>query len=221
MSLKEVRKKAIKDDTDIFYYPIRYISTIITMFLVKTNVTPLQVTWVHFIIGTIAAILFGFGNYGLAIFAFCLFFLSIVLDMVDGEIARYKEIRSEVSVWLDHISDYILIFLLITGITVGDFIVNQDVSTVFLALIALVITGSGGVINISKRTFEKIKQAKAIRLPLKFKYAKKVHVGISVLSSLILITGPVIKEVKIIFIIYIAINSFATIRSFFHKIKLN
>jgi len=106
MSLKEVRKKAIKDDTDIFYYPIRYISTIITMFLVKTNVTPLQVTWVHFIIGTIAAILFGFGNYGLAIFAFCLFFLSIVLDMVDGEIARYKEIRSEVSVWLDHISDF-------------------------------------------------------------------------------------------------------------------
>ena len=219
MSLEEERRKALKDDNDIFYYPIRYISTIITMYLAKTKITPLQVTWIHFIIGIIAAILFSFGDYTISIIAFILYFISILLDMVDGELARYKGTRSEVSVWLDHVSDYILIFMLIGGISIGNFRINGDVSMLFIALMALIISASAGVTIISKRTNNKLKESKAIRLPLRFKYSKKVHIGISVVSSLLLIIGPIIKMVEVTFMIYIAINSIALIRSFTHRIK--
>jgi len=220
MSLKEVRKKVFKKEEDIFAYPFRYISTIITMFLAKTNVSSLQITWVHLIIGIISAVLFGFGKYNLAIIAFILYLISMILDFVDGEIARYKNIRSEVGIWLDHVSDNILLFLIIIGIAIGEFQINQDFLILILALIALLVTASTGVINISKRTSEKMKQSKAIVLPIKFKYVEKFHVGIFVFSSLILIISPIIKQVEIIFIIYIVIMFFAMIKSFINRMKL-
>jgi len=220
MSLKEVRKRVLKEEEDIFAYPFRHISTIITMYLVKTKITPLQITWIHLITGIIAAILFGFGKYNLSIIAFIIYLISMILDMVDGEIARYKNIRSEVSIWLDHVSDNILLFLIIVGITIGTFSINKNALVLILALIALLITASMGVINISKRTSEKMKQEKAIRLPISFKYSKKIHVGIFVLSSLLLTIGPLIKNVELVLIIYIIINFFAMIKSFIHRIKL-
>ena len=77
-----------------------------------------------------------------------------------------------------------------------------------------------GIINISKRTSEKMKQSKAIVLPIKFRYVKKFHVGIFVLSSLILIISPIIKQVEIMFITYVIIMFFAMIKSFLNRIKL-
>jgi len=220
MSLREVRKKVFKKEEDIFAYPFRYISTIITMILAKTSITSLQVTWIHLIIGIISAVLFSFGKYNLAIIAFILYLISMILDFVDGEIARYKNIRSEVSIWLDHVSDNILLFLIIIGIAIGEFQINKDFSILIIALIALLITASMGIINISKRTSEKMKQSKAIVLPIKFRYVKKFHVGIFVLSSLILIISPIIKQVEIMFITYVIIMFFAMIKSFLNRIKL-
>lgn len=220
MSLKEVRKKSLKEDNDIFSYPLRYISTIITMILVKTRVTPLQVTITHIIIGIIAAISFSLGSYRWIIIASILYLISVILDMVDGEIARYKGIRSEISVWIDHVSDNFLLFLIITGIVTGEFVTKNDSFILILGIISILITATAGVINISKRANEKIIQKKTIRLPIKFKYSKKVHVGIFVFSSLILIIGSLIKEVKIMLIVYIIINFLAMVIAFIRRINL-
>ena len=220
MSIKEIREKVFKKEEDIFAYPLRYISTMITNFLIKTSITSLQITWIHLILGIISAVLFGFGNYILTIVAFIIYIISMILDFVDGEIARYKNTRSEVGVWLDHVSDNILLFLLVAGISIGEFQITKDSSIVILALIALVITASIGVINISKRTSKKMKQIKAVVLPIKLKYIEKTHVGIFVLSSLILIIGPLIKQVGIVLIIYIIITFLAMIKSFVNRIDL-
>ncbi len=218
--LKKVRKRTFKNSNDIFSYPFRYISTIITSLLVNTSITPLQITWAHLFIAMIAAVLFGIGDYLLTILAALLFVLSYILDMVDGELARYRETRSEVSVWLDHVSDYITLFFVLAGIAIGEFKNTDNATTLILALISCVLIGSIGVVNISKRASNKIKQVKAIILPFKFKWSKKLHLGIFTISFIILTLGPLLKQVNIMLFVFIIIIFLAFIKAFIHRIKL-
>ncbi|MEK6841471.1 MAG: CDP-alcohol phosphatidyltransferase family protein, partial [Nanoarchaeota archaeon] len=102
MLLKDIRKRALKEDNDIFSYPFRYISTIITSILIKTNITPTQVTVIHLFLGIISALLFLMGRYQYTVLASFLLISSFILDCVDGEIARYKNIKSKFGAWLDH-----------------------------------------------------------------------------------------------------------------------
>jgi phosphatidylglycerophosphate synthase len=216
--LKKVRKKTFKKSNDIFSYPFRYISTMITTLLINTKITPLQVTWTHLIIGLMAAFLFSFGGNVLTIVAVLLFILAYILDLVDGELARYKKIRSEVSIWLDHVGDYILLFFVLAGIVIGNFRFSQDGLILILSLIALTLIASVGVITISKKT-DRIKKIKAIILPFKFKFSKRLHLGIFTISFLLFIIGALTQKVKIMLIFYIIITFFAMIRAFFHRLN--
>ncbi len=218
--LKKIRKRTFKNSNDIFSYPFRYISTMITSLLVNTPITPLQITWGHLFIAISAAVLFSIGNYSLTILAALLFVLSYILDMVDGELARYRETRSEVSVWLDHVSDYISLFFVLAGIAIGEFRNTGNATTLILGLISCVLIGSAGVVNISKRVSNKIKQVKAMNLPFKFKWSKKLHLGIFTVSFIILTLGPLLKQINIMFFVFIIITFLAFIKAFIHRIKL-
>jgi len=218
MSLKEIRKNALKENNDLFSYPFRYISTIITNILVKTEILPIHVTIIHIFIALLSAILFSLGVYGYAIAGSVLLLLAFILDCVDGEIARYKNLGSLLGGWLDHVSDYFILFIVIVGITLGTFRSNEDIKTLILGLISLMIIAIIGVISIS-RIDAKIKKLKAIKLPFKFKFSKGTHIGVFTPSILILVIGPLTKQINLMFIIYIIIMFIAMIKVFISRWK--
>jgi CDP-L-myo-inositol myo-inositolphosphotransferase len=110
-------KKALKPvDTipvTLFY---RKISTKISSRLVKTNVTPNQMTIISFCIVLIAAMMFTMGNYIYSLIGVFLLNLGLILDCVDGEIARMKSLLSKNGALLDETLDnfgYSVVFLCI------------------------------------------------------------------------------------------------------------
>ena len=216
MSLKEIRMNALKEDNDLFSYPFRYVSTIITSILIKTEITPIQVTIFHIFLGIISAFLFSIGLYTYTIIASALLIFVFILDCVDGEIARYKKNGSELGIWLDHVSDYIILFMIIASITLGTFKANSESITLSLGLISLMITAIIGVISIS-RMGEKVKKNKAVKLPFKFKFSKRLHLGVFTPAILFLTIGPLTKQINIMFGIYIFIMFFAMIKVFIHR----
>ena len=92
-------------DGFISYYINRRISTRITKRLIKTRITPNQITITSFTLSIIAAFLFSFGLYLYTVIAGILAQLSSILDGCDGEIARLKLIQSPYGAFLDTIMD--------------------------------------------------------------------------------------------------------------------
>lgn len=85
--------------------PVRFLSTIIVKKISKTDITPNQITIFRGIINAISLFLFAVGNYLSLIIAFVLFQIFELLDHVDGDLARYKNMCSETGKHLEQIID--------------------------------------------------------------------------------------------------------------------
>ena len=87
--------------------------------LVKTPITPNQVTYISVVFGLVAAYAFSLGTYpGLLIGALCLE-ASLVLDCVDGQLARAKNMASDWGRLVDGIGGYISNLGVVIGIHLG------------------------------------------------------------------------------------------------------
>ncbi len=83
----------------------RAFSKPLTAALLKTPLTPNQITLLSLGFGILAGILFSKGLYGFSIAAAASYPLAMILDNCDGEVARAKNMRSELGGWLDVLAD--------------------------------------------------------------------------------------------------------------------
>ncbi len=97
----------------------RRISIYITKLLLHTPITGNQVTLLWILLGVASGILFSFGNYWYSIVAALLINLSVELDYVDGEVARYREATSAFGRYLDICGHVIVYPTLFMGIAYG------------------------------------------------------------------------------------------------------
>ncbi len=106
MSDKSLRLRAAARDDDGFFstFVLRKISRIFTSALVETKTKPNTVTAISILIGLLAAYIASTGRY---FTSGVVLLFSLVLDCVDGEIARYKGEFSRLGAWLDALSDRI------------------------------------------------------------------------------------------------------------------
>jgi phosphatidylglycerophosphate synthase len=86
---------------------IRRASPYVTRELVRTPATPNGVTWAMIAVGILAAVAFTLPGIWGAILAFLLIQVQILLDCVDGEMARWLERKSPVGVFLDRIGHFL------------------------------------------------------------------------------------------------------------------
>ncbi len=86
---------------------IRRVSPYVTRALLRTPATPNGVTWAMIVAGVAAAGAITVPGLATAIVAFALIQVQILLDCVDGELARWQQRRSTVGVYLDRIGHYI------------------------------------------------------------------------------------------------------------------
>ena len=94
-------------------------AALITPPFLKTSCTPNQITVLSGLFGVIGAFLLIFRNHSLLILAAVCIQLFAVLDLVDGNIARAKNLQSVFGHWLDIFFDKLNDFLLISALTIG------------------------------------------------------------------------------------------------------
>jgi phosphatidylglycerophosphate synthase len=140
-TVKEVREIARKPGVEAYArYVLQKISIYITWFLLKTPLTPNQVSLIGLLSGVAAIVCFAQGKgVGLLLGAFFAQ-LMMVLDAVDGEVARYRKITGLEGHFLDAVGYHLMTTFLFIGITIG---VHQRSSSNSLTILL----GFGAVIG--------------------------------------------------------------------------
>jgi len=105
-AIKKVQQQMIKrltksSDGPVSIHLNRPISTTITKFLLKTNITPNQVSFFSFLMAMVGAGLLFFGNITCLIISGILVQIASIVDGCDGEIARLKYQESDYGAWFD------------------------------------------------------------------------------------------------------------------------
>jgi len=100
-------------------YLYRKISIRITRHLAQTPLTPSQISIVGFFLALVAAYFFSVNNYICVLAGVIFAQFSIVLDCVDGEVARLKNMESKFGAWLDGMAGKLSELALYFGIAFG------------------------------------------------------------------------------------------------------
>lgn len=94
--------------------------------LAKTRITPNQITILSLLLGLISGLLFAFGYQKCLIIGAILLHFSILLDYVDGGLAREKKMVSAFGWWLDTFGDRTVDFFIYFGLAWGAFYITGN-----------------------------------------------------------------------------------------------
>jgi CDP-L-myo-inositol myo-inositolphosphotransferase len=130
--LKNVKSLLIEQLAKLTDGPIarmfnRPVSLRISALLLKTSITPNQVTLLSFIMGLFASLCFYFGDYLYLIAGGILVQLSSVVDGCDGEIARLKLRQTNYGGWLDAVLDRYVDGLIVFGMIYGHWTLHNNI----------------------------------------------------------------------------------------------
>ena len=142
-------EKGILDEHKLHYHQFMDIwvnsifSIKISSLLVKTFLTPNQITILGLFIGLASGILFAQGNYWNTLIGGVLLFITAILDCCDGDVARLKFMESDFGKNLDTACDNIINIFIFIGIMVG--VARYDGLIQALIPFALVMFGGGWI----------------------------------------------------------------------------
>ena len=124
LSIPRLRLQMANRANDGFFsvFVLRRFSKILTWVAVKIGATPNQVTIASFAIGLYAAFLFAQGDFWSILLGAVLLQVSIIVDCVDGELARYTRKFSDLGAWLDAITDRVKEYAVFLGLAYGAFV---------------------------------------------------------------------------------------------------
>ncbi|MGN6302096.1 MAG: CDP-alcohol phosphatidyltransferase family protein [Angustibacter sp.] len=129
-----------KRPVDGFYsvFVVRHVSRWVTWRLLPTGVAPNTVTVVSFAVGILAALACAVGGWAWLVVGAVLLQVSLVLDCVDGEIARYTRRFSPLGAWLDVTGDRIKEYGIFAGLALSSARAGHDIWWLALLALALV-----------------------------------------------------------------------------------
>ncbi len=87
--------------------------------LAKTSITPNEITLLHLIMAFIAALFFSFHSFAWYVAGAILFQLSMIFDLVDGQVARIKGMNTLFGRYFDMTSDLLAAIFVVAGICYG------------------------------------------------------------------------------------------------------
>lgn len=121
MNIARLRLRMANRSNDGFFsvFFLRKFSKLLTWLAVKVNATPNQVTLLSFAIGLYAAYSFSRGTFISILIGALLLQLSIIVDCVDGELARYTRKFSKLGAWLDAVTDRVKEYMVFLGLAYG------------------------------------------------------------------------------------------------------
>jgi len=115
----------------------RPISIKISELLLKTKITPNQISLMSFIVGLFGALFFYLGDYIFLVIGGLLVHLSSIIDGCDGEVARLKLSESKYGGWFDAVLDRYADAIIIFGMIHGHWILHNDIIVWTIGFMAL------------------------------------------------------------------------------------
>jgi len=126
---------------------IRRLSPYLTRLLLRTPITPNGVTWLMIAAGVAAAAVLTLPGVLPVVAAFLLIQLQILLDCSDGELARWRDVRSTAGIYLDRVGHWVTETLL--PIAVGIRADEPELGLV-VAVLVLWIKGESALVTVAR-----------------------------------------------------------------------
>jgi len=140
-------QRSAEDGPIVDRFVNRTISERITRVAVRGPVTPNQVTVASLLTGLLGAWLLAHASFAASVSGLVLFQFSVVLDHVDGEIARLKFQFSRLGKWLDNVSDHVVDLAVIACVAWRVAVAEEAWSVLPLGIAAAAgVTGSFAVV---------------------------------------------------------------------------
>ncbi|MEU4578148.1 CDP-alcohol phosphatidyltransferase family protein [Nonomuraea sp. ATR24] len=102
----------------------------------RTRITPNELTVTSLVLGMISAACLATDR---LVAGAVLFYLSFMIDCVDGKIARLKGTGTPFGLWLDYVGDRVRVVCCAAGLAYGQFALTGDVSWVVLGAVVAVL----------------------------------------------------------------------------------
>ena len=180
----------------------RPISLRISKILLKTDITPNQISLLSFIIGISGGSLFFLGEYFYLILGGILVQIHSIIDGCDGEVARLKLRETKYGVWFDAVLDRYVDAIIILGLTYGYWSISNDVFIWIIGFVALI----GSFLN----SYTGDKYDSIFRNEDRVNRSK-IRIGRDVRLLLITI-GALTNQIPILLIIVAALANFEALR---------
>jgi len=180
----------------------RPISLIITKLLLKTRITPNQITIFSTIIGLVGASFFFSGEYFYLILGGIIIHIHSIVDGCDGEVARLKLRQSKYGGWLDSVLDRYVDAAIILGLVYGYWSINGDITIWIIGFFTLI----GSFLNsYTSDKYDSIFKNNNVEKSSKFRMGRDVRL-------LIITIGALTNQIPIILIILAIITNFEALR---------
>ncbi len=124
--------------TNIFEVIYNWPAAMITPIFLPFSVTPNQITIISGLFGIAGAALLVLKSHLMLVLAAVFIQLFAILDLVDGNIARAKNMQSSFGAWLDIFFDKLNDFLLIACLTIGAY---RDISRPHVLILGMCLMG--------------------------------------------------------------------------------
>jgi phosphatidylglycerophosphate synthase len=114
-----LRRASRSDDGFLSHFLVRPLSRQVTKRVVRTGLSPSRITSVSLALGLGSAAAYSGGSRAWLLAGSFLLLCSLVVDCVDGEVARYTRTFSALGGWLDVASDRVKEYAVYAGLAVG------------------------------------------------------------------------------------------------------
>jgi len=194
----------LKKDTDGPVSKIlnRPISLRISKLLLKTGITPNQISVLSFVIGLAGASFFFVGEYFYLILGAMLVHIHSIVDGCDGEVARLKLRQTKYGGWLDSVLDRYADAAIILGLAYGYWSITGDMTIWIIGFFALI----GTFLNsYTSDKYDSIFKNGDMAKRSKFRMGRDVRL-------LLIVIGALTNQILIMLIILAVIANFEALR---------
>lgn len=169
MSDSRIRALQANRVDDGFYstFIVRKLSKPLSGLAIKLRISPNFVTVISFIVGILAALSFAQGARWALVLGALLLQISLILDCVDGEVARATHRFSVIGAWLDASTDRVKEYAVYAGLAAGAVVTGVESQLAWgIALILVIVQTARHMGDYNFAVIQKLREAALPKVPL-------------------------------------------------------
>ena len=224
-SIRELAKISQKQCWSKVDYMWHYLGLYVAKPLLYTKITPNQVTVFWIMLEIIAAIMV-LGPYWYRVSGILIFnFIVNLLDFTDGNIARIKNIKTLLGIYLDRLGIYTGMPLFLLALGLGTYIRENDLISLYAGIICCISLLYDKLLNVNPAWYTPEKWSSLQQVYLTSSLSKKNI--FSYISELfrktqplnLLFFGIILDQIKITLIIYAIIGILSMLKKLYEQVK--
>lgn len=193
---KEKLKRCINQYKIFDYYIYARIAKVLTRIVLKTSLTPNQVTLISLFFGIFAGFFFLLGSYYYIILGAIFVQLVQILDTVDGAIARFKKVSTPFGGFFDFSVNMITAYITISTISLGIFLKTSNPTVLIVGIFAV---GNFLMMHMIRNAFYlKIPSIKQVN---EYQVSKKLCIGGADTFTFSILIGSLFNQLFLLLII--------------------